>query len=194
MPRRRIARPAPAASPHGDVAPAPPASNAHAGPGPGAALALLLLAACAPGRYSPAGVPPGAARAQVLGIMGPPTAVYTMPDGHERLEYNHMPAGKHTFMIDLDAGGHMARWQNVLDEQHFAAIRPGMLAGDVLRLIGPPTARGHYARPTPADTWLYRFDTIQRCILFEISFDAATGQVLEEGDYPPDPACAEPRG
>ena len=63
--------------------------------------------------------------------MGPPTATYTMPDGHARLEYNHMPAGKHTFMIDLDAGGHMAHWENVLDENHFAAI-----------------VAGHDARPT----------------------------------------------
>ena len=155
--------------------------------------ATALLAGCALGPYSPRGVPPGAARDDVLRIMGPPTATYTMPDGHQRLEYNHMPAGKHTFMIDLDAAGRMARWENVLDENHFAAIVPGMRPDEVLRLIGPPTYAWHYFRPAPANTWLYRFDTIQRCILFEISFDAATGKVLE-GDYPPDPACPEPRG
>jgi hypothetical protein len=149
-----------------------------------------LLAGCALGPYSPSGVPAGAARADVLRIMGPPTAMYTMPDGHARLEYNHMPAGKHTFMIDLDAGGHMAHWENVLDENHFAAIVAGMSPHDVLRLIGPPTYTWHYFRPTPANTWLYRFDTIQRCILFEISFDAATGRVMD-GDYPPDPGCAD---
>ena len=155
--------------------------------------AVALLAGCAFGPYSPRGVPPGASRADVLRLMGPPTAVYTMPDGHARLEYNHMPAGKQTFMIDFDADERMVRWENVLDENHFAAIRSGMGPGDVLRLIGPPTSTWHYFRPTPANTWLYRFDTIQRCILFEISFDAATGKVLE-GDYPPDPACPEPRG
>ena len=154
-----------------------------------AALAVLL-AGCALGPYSPSGVPAGAARADVLRAMGPPTASYTMPDGHERLEYNHMPAGKHTFMIDLDASGHMAHWENVLDESHFAAIAPGMRAPDVLRLIGPPTFRSQYVLPRPGITWLYRFDTVQRCILFEIAFDRATGVVLE-GDYPPDPGCAD---
>ena len=45
--------------------------------------------------------------------------------------------------------------------------------------------------PAPGgNTWLYRFQTIQRCILFEVSFDAVTGKVLE-GDYPPDPACPD---
>jgi outer membrane protein assembly factor BamE (lipoprotein component of BamABCDE complex) len=158
-----------------------------------ASLAAALSAGCAMGPYSPSGVPAGASRAQVLRVMGPPTATYTMADGHERLEYNHMPAGKQTFMIDLDAGDHMAHWENVLDETHFARILPGMGRPDVLRLIGPPTFTAHYSLPKPGITWLYRFDTIQRCILFEVDFDAATGKV-REGDYPPDPGCGEVRG
>lgn len=158
-----------------------------------AVAVAALLAGCALGRYSPSGVPPGASRDDVLRIMGPPTATYTMSDGHVRLEYNHMPAGKQTFMVDLDATGHMAHWENVLDENHFAAIVAGMTRDDVLRLIGPPTSTWHYFRPMPANTWLYRFETIQRCILFEISFDAATGKVID-GDYPPDPGCADNTG
>jgi outer membrane protein assembly factor BamE (lipoprotein component of BamABCDE complex) len=157
------------------------------------AVALCLaaqMAGCALGPYSPTRVPAGASREEIVRLMGPPTGTYTMPDGHLRLEYNRMPAGKHTFMIDLDASGHMAHWENVLDENHFAAILPGMDRADVLRLIGPPTFTSHYFRPQPGITWLYRFDTIQRCILFEVDFDAATGRV-REGDYPPDPGCAD---
>ena len=152
---------------------------------------FALLAGCALGRYSPSGVPPGASRDEVERRMGPPTGTYTMPDGHLRLEYNHMPFGKQTFMIDLDAGGHVAHWENVLDEEHFAAILPGMGTRDVLRLIGPPSYTWHYMLPRPGgNTWLYRFQTIQRCTVFEIVFDAATGRVLE-GDYPPDPGCPD---
>ena len=157
---------------------------------PTAAALVALLGACALGRYSPSGVPQGASRDDVQRVMGPPTATYTMPDGHQRLEYNHMPAGRQTFMIDLDATGRMAHWENVLDENHFAAIRAGMGTADVLRLIGPPTYKSQYVLPTPGITWLYRFDTVQRCILFEVAFDKATGRVLE-GDYPPDPGCAD---
>ena len=155
-----------------------------------AVLAASLVAGCAWRPYSPSGVPAGASRDAVVRLMGAPTGTYTMADGHERLEYNHMPAGKHTFMLDLDASGHLAHWENVLDENHFAAIQPGMERADVLRLIGPPTFTSHYFRPRPGITWLYRFETIQRCILFEVDYDAATGKVLE-GDYPPDPGCAD---
>ena len=157
---------------------------------PALVVLAALLAGCAFGRYSPGGVPPGASRDEVLRLMGPPTATYTMPDGHQRLEYNRMPAGRQTFMIDLDAGGHMARWENVLDENHFAAIQPGMGAQDVLRLIGPPTFTAIYHRPEPGSTWNYRFETIQRCIVFQVDFNAATGKVLESA-YPSDPGCAD---
>lgn len=157
-----------------------------------AALAALaaLLAACAIGPYSPGGVPPGASRDEVLRIMGPPTATYTLPDGRQRLEYNRMPAGRQTFMVDLDAAGRMAHWENVLDENHFATIRPGMATADVLRLIGPPTFTSQYQRPEPGYTWNYRFETIQRCIVFQVDFNAATGKVLE-GAYPSDPGCVD---
>lgn len=154
------------------------------------AVALALSAGCATTPYSPRDVHPGDTRDAVLAKMGPPTATYTLPDGRLRLEYNHMPFGKHTYMIDLDPAGRVATWENVLDENHFAAIRPGMDAQDVLRLIGPPSYTSHYFRPAPGNTWLYRFETIQRCILFEVSFDAATGRVID-GDYPPDPACPD---
>jgi outer membrane protein assembly factor BamE (lipoprotein component of BamABCDE complex) len=157
---------------------------------PVAFAAVLLLAACATTPYAPTAVRPGDARDDVLRIMGPPTATYTMPDGHVRLEYNRMPAGRQTFMVDLDAQGRVARWENVLDENHFAAIQPGMDANDVLRLIGPPTYASQYRLPEPGITWLYRFETIQRCILFEVAFDKLTGKVLS-GDYPPDPGCPD---
>ena len=155
-----------------------------------AALLAVLLAGCALGPYSPRGVPPGASRDEVLRIMGPPTAIYTMPDRHQRLEYNHMPAGRQTYMVDLDANGRMARWENVLDENHFNALQPGMTTADVLRLIGPPSFTSIYHRPEPGFTWNYRFETIQRCIVFQLDFNAATGRVLE-GGYPSDPGCAD---
>jgi outer membrane protein assembly factor BamE (lipoprotein component of BamABCDE complex) len=165
----------------------------HACAAPAALALATLLAACAIAPYTPTNVHPGDSQEDVLRVMGPPTATYTMADGHRRLEYNRLPAGRHTYMIDLDAQGRVAHWENVLDENHFAAIVAGMTREDVLRLIGPPTFTSRYSRPTPGITWLYRFETIQHCTLFEVAFDAATGRVLE-GDYPPDPGCGEYRG
>jgi hypothetical protein len=154
-------------------------------------LATLAFAGCAVRPFAPTGVPAGAPRDEVLRIMGPPTATYAMPDGHERLEYSRMPFGKHTFMIDLDGAGRMARWEDVLDERHFAAIQPGMSRADVLRLIGPPSFTSIYHRPEPGFTWNYGFEAPLRCVVFQVPFSEATGKVVEPGAYPSDPRCAD---
>lgn len=146
-----------------------------------AAFLAALLVGCAPG---------GTPRDEVLRIMGPPTAIYTMPDGHQRLEYSRQPAGRQTFMVDLDAAGRMAHWENVLDENHFNAIPNGLTRDEVLRLIGPPTFTAIYHRPEPGFTWNYRFQTIQRCIVFQLDFNATTGRT-QGGAYPSDPGCAD---
>jgi len=152
--------------------------------------ACALLAACALPPYTPTDVHPGDGRDQVLRVMGPPTGVHTMPDGHERLEYNHMPAGRHTFMIDLDAAGRVRSWEQVLDERHFATIQPGMAPEQVRSLLGPPTMTSEFARPRPGILWMYRWETIERCVVFEVAFDRATGRV-DETAYPPDPGCPD---
>jgi hypothetical protein len=148
----------------------------------------LLLAACASGPFEPTAVVAGDTQAEVVRKMGPPTAVYTMPDGLPRLEYNRMPAGRKTYMIDFDAAGRVTHWEQVLDEQHFLAIVPGMRSTDVLRLIGPPSERGAYARPEPARTWSYRYEVYPRCQMFQVAIDARTDEVLA-AYFPSDPHC-----
>jgi hypothetical protein len=172
-----------------------PASNAFPAPRPSrlaaasaALLSAALLCACATS-YAPTGIRAGDARARVVDTMGAPAATYTLPDGHERLEYSHMPDGLQTWMIDLDASGRVVRWEQVLDETHFGAIGAGLTETEVLRMIGPPSMRGHYWRPVEATTWSYRFQTAQRCIVFQLSFDVKTHRTLEYGAYPPDPRC-----
>jgi outer membrane protein assembly factor BamE (lipoprotein component of BamABCDE complex) len=148
----------------------------------------LLLAACAWLQFEPTSVVPGDTQDDVVRKMGSPTAVYTMPDGRPRMEYNHMPEGRKTYMIDFDDSGHVTHWEQVLDEQHFAAIVPGMHSTDVLRLIGPPSERGAYARPEPGRTWSYRYEVYPRCQLFQVALDARTDEVVA-AYYPPDRRC-----
>jgi outer membrane protein assembly factor BamE (lipoprotein component of BamABCDE complex) len=149
---------------------------------------VASLSACA-SSWSPGDLRPGASRDDVTGRMGQPVATYPMPGGGQRLEYSHMPAGLLTWMVDLDASGRLLRAQQVLDEQHFAAIGPGLTEAEVRQLIGPPSERGHFWLPVEADTWRYRFQTVQRCVVFELSFDVKTHRTLEHGSYPPDTRC-----
>jgi hypothetical protein len=148
----------------------------------------LLVAACASGPYTPTSVVAGDTRDDVVRKMGPPTAVYTMPDGRPRLEYTRGPAGRQTYMIDFDGTGRVTHWEQVLDEQHFTAIVPGMRSADVLRLIGPPGERGAYARPEPGLTWNYRYEAFPRCQMFQVAIDAKTDEVVS-AYYPTDPRC-----
>ena len=148
----------------------------------------ILLAACASGPFEPTSVVAGDTQADVVRKMGPPTAVYTMPDGRPRLEYNRMPAGRKTYMIDFDDAGRVTRWEQVLDERHFLAIEPGMRSADVLRLIGPPSERGAYRRPEPGLTWSYRYEVFPRCQMFQVAIDAATG-IVNSAYFPSDPHC-----
>jgi hypothetical protein len=154
-----------------------------------AALSLSTLAGCALRPYAPTGVHPGDARAAVEAVMGPPTAVYALADGRQRLEYNHQPMGLHTYMIDLGPDGRVASWEQVLDENHFATIQAGMSEQDVLQRLGPPAEHGRYSRPVESITWTYRWQATLPCMVFQISFDAATRRVLEPGSYPPDRRC-----
>ena len=155
----------------------------------GAVLAVGLLAGCA--IPSPGGLNPGDDRDAVVARLGEPVATWPMPGGGQRLEYSHMPAGESTYMVDLDAQGRMLRWEQVLDEAHFDAIEPGLTQDEVRRRIGPPSETGHYWRPVEADTWRYRYVTVQRCIVFELSFDVKTHRTLEHGTYPPDRRCGK---
>lgn len=156
----------------------------------GGAVASALLVACATS-LSPGVLRPGDGRDVVIARMGQPVATFATADGGQRLEYSHMPAGLMTWMVDLDATGRLVRWEQVLDEQHFGAIGPGLSEEQVRELIGPPSERGHYWRPVEANTWRYRFQTVQRCIVFELSFDVKTHKTLEYGTYPPDTRCGK---
>lgn len=160
-------------------------------PALGSVAAAALLSACASLSWSPGDLQAGASRDAVIARMGQPVATYATAGGTQRLEYSHMPAGLLTWMMDLDASGHLVRWEQVLDEQHFAAIGPGLTEAEVRQLIGPPSEHGHYWRPVEADTWRYRFQTVQRCIVFELSFDVKTHRTLEYGAYPPDTRCGK---
>jgi hypothetical protein len=148
------------------------------------ALALAPgLVACA-AAYAPRSLTPGATLAQAIAVMGPPTARYARPDG-ERLEYARGPYGKHTYMLDFDTRGRLLRWQQVLTEDQFNAVRAGQSREDVLFAIGHPSE----ARGLPRQQhllWSYRYES-PFCSWFQVSIDRR-GLVAETG-YGPDPAC-----
>lgn len=139
-------------------------------------LALLLFAAALSGcaaynSYGGAGLQPGAStEAQVRESMGRPALEFGNPDGTRMLAYPRGPLGTQTFMVDIGVDGRLARIRNVLNDDTFNRIQPGMTEGDILRLIGPPgdkmafSLSGNYA-------WDYRFvDTWGYTAIFSVTF------------------------
>lgn len=143
---------------------------------------LVLLAACA--GYAPDAVRPGQSEAEVVQTMGAPTGRYTLPGGSQRLEFARGPYGRHTYMIDLDAQGRVAGWEQVLDADHFAEMVPGLSRDQVLRLLGRPGERAGMMRDGQIWSWRYANND---CLWYQAQFDVR-GVVTSAG-YGVAPGC-----
>lgn len=144
--------------------------------------AVALLASCA--GYSPGSLPQGANRDAAVKVMGPPTGQYALPSG-TRLEFARGPFGKHTYMLDFDAGGRLLHWQQVLTEANFNALQMGMSRDEVLMKLGRPSHTS-YIQWQKLVLWSYRYDAVF-CQWFNVGFNAQ-GKVADLG-YTPDPLC-----
>ena len=147
------------------------------------ASAALLLAACS--ALQPPALQPGQTEAEVLAAMGQPTGRYPLAGGAQRLEYARGPAGRTTWMVDLDTSGRVQSAVQVLDAAHFALVQGGMPGDALLRLLGRPANRqGEWQG---RQTWSWRYQT-NDCLWFRVTLTAA-GQVQDGGAYMTDPAC-----
>ena len=157
-----------------------------------ALAATVLLGAC--GSILAPPVLPGQTEAQVLASQGQPTGRYPLASGAQRLEYARGPAGRSTWMVDVDASGRVQSAVQVLDAAHFDQVQPGLPADALLRLLGRPAHR--QAEWQGRQTWSWRYET-HDCLWFRVTLTAA-GLVQDGGAYMTDPACdahtgAEPR-
>lgn len=152
----------------------------------GAALGVSawLLQACA--GYSPGNMPAGTPRDEAVKAMGTPTGEYRLTDGGSRVEFARGPFGKHTYMLDFDANGRLTRWQQVLTEANFNALKMGMDQQEVRMSLGRPSQQRYLSWPKLM-LWSYRYDSTPFCLWFNVGIDAG-GKVADLG-YTPDPLC-----
>ncbi len=152
-----------------------------------ALAAALLLAAC--GTLAPTLPQTGQDEAAVRAAMGEPTGRYTMPGGLARLEYARGPAGRETWMVDLDAAGRVRAVEQVLNLRRFAEVVNGMPADDLLRVIGRPGRKA----PEYQDrvTWYWRYPN-NDCLRLAVTL-SALGRVINGGSHMPDPSCDDRR-
>lgn len=118
--------------------------------------------------------------AAVLHHMGPPVLEWTNADGSRQLAYPTGPFGVHTWMVRIAPDGRLERIENVLTEEHFARVKPGMSMEEVLQLLGPVAPSGGVTYFERRDElvweWLYCPDW-RRLSRFYVLFDGTTGKV-----------------
>lgn len=147
-------------------------------------LAAAWLAGCSslePARTLAAGQTEG----QVRQAMGAPTGRYAMAGAITRLEFARGPAGRTTWMIDVDAAGRVVAFEQVLNEASFLRAVAGMAAEDLLKTFGRPAHRAmdHGRR----ETWYWRYPT-NDCLWFNVTL-SPEGRTLGGGGYMTDPSC-----
>lgn len=151
-----------------------------------ALAAVAALAGCATTTYGPQALKTGASVAEATAALGPPTGRYATAGG-ERLEYARGPYGKHTYMLDFDPQGRLAKWEQVLTEERFDTVRAGLTRDQLLAAIGHPSDQRALSWQNRT-LWSYRYEG-PFCRWFQVGLDT-NGRVVETG-YGPDPLCED---
>jgi hypothetical protein len=136
-----------------------------------ALVALILAAGCA--NFS--GISPGDSAPTVEARAGAPATVWKNADGSEVWEYPSGPSGVQTFMIDIGPDRTVRAVRQVLREEYFSKVVPGMSRDEVRRVLGRPKEVWYFpARDEEVWTWRY-LEVNYR--LFNVLFDRTSGTV-----------------
>ena len=152
-----------------------------------ACVALLAAAAGCALLQGPA-LSAGQTEAEVLALLGRPTARYALGAQGTRVEFARGPFGRQTWMVDFGPDGRVSRFDQVLNEAHFAEFQqraPGMSRDELLRTLGTPGERKHGGW-AGGQIWSWRYPT-NDCLWFQVTLgDDAR---VKAGSYGIDPSC-----
>lgn len=126
---------------------------------------ITLISGCA--GYSPSKRVTGQDRTALLADMGHPEREYLL-DGLQVLHFPRGPAGSHTYFVYLDTDDRVIKWEQVLTEDRFATIVPGMTKDQVIGVLGITKITNGLAR-NRGYVWHYRYAT-PLCKSFVIEF------------------------
>ena len=99
----------------------------------GVASAVLLVGCTT---YAPSTRLIGMSREQVITALGAPYPAPADLNHAQRLDFPRGPHGKHTYTVLFDAEGKATGFQQLLTEENFREIKPGMDVNAVIELIG----------------------------------------------------------
>ena len=145
-------------------------------------LLLPLLTACS--SYAPPANLSNITKDELIAKMGAPDKVRQLK-GKTRLEFPRGPMGKHTWFVYLDAAGRAIRSEQVLTEQNFNRINPGMAQEEVSLLLGRPSEVQGLGRSRGV-VWSYRYENYF-CQWFQV--ELTLDQQVRSTGYGQPPEC-----
>nr|WP_151636479.1 outer membrane protein assembly factor BamE [Noviherbaspirillum aerium] len=111
-------------------------------------------------------------------VMGKPETVWEDEDGTRALQYPKGPEGVRTWEFVIDKSGTLKDYKQLLTQESFARIKPGMTRDEVRRLLGKPRTVVQYKlKNEEAWDWRYQAGTDHR--FFNVHFDITSGRVTQ---------------
>lgn len=103
--------------------------------------------------------------------MGQPETVWEEENGSRTLEYPKGPMGHRTWMFAIDKDGKLKDYRQVLSEENFANIKPGMSQDTVRRLLGKPRTSVRFKLKNE-EVWDWRYlKSHSESRFFNVHFD-----------------------
>lgn len=148
-----------------------------------AALATVTIGACT--SYAPSKHFIGLSHSDTITALGKPNPMPPDVESAKRLDFPRGPFGKHTYSVYFDDQGKVSGYQQLLTEENFAKIVPGMAESEVVDVIGVSKDRFMLARDR-GYVWNYRyFSPLCRWLQIEFTLE---GKVRSTG-YSKPPEC-----
>lgn len=148
-----------------------------------AAFAFIgaILAGCASTGDVYRDVKPGMASGDVVARAGKPTLVGKQVDGGAYWDYSRQPY--YTSRVSFGADDRVREVRNLLTEENFENLQPGMSQQDVVATVGPAFIFNKYGNGTTV--WTYRyFDGAYK--LLHATFDPSGRLLRYQTEWNPD--------
>jgi hypothetical protein len=139
------------------------------------ALCVAALAVFLPGCAGVSPVTAGMDEMQVRSRLGKPDTVRKNSDGSETWEYPQGPLGRETYMVTMGSDHAAKEVRQVLREEYFSMVRPGMSREEVRQLLGRP-GEVMVFRARDEEVWSWRY-LEQNPMYFNVLFDRSSGTV-----------------
>ncbi|HJV85373.1 MAG TPA: outer membrane protein assembly factor BamE [Noviherbaspirillum sp.] len=112
----------------------------------------------------------------VRNVMGKPDTVRDEEDGSRTLEYPRGPEGVRTWFFSIDRSGKLKDFRQVLTEENFARIKPGLSKEEVRRMLGRPRSVVQFKLKNE-EVWDWRYQSWEGARFFNVHFDMTSGKV-----------------